>query len=255
MKRPHSFLFSDIAKECPIITQPYRLDDNRGERRLGLRIIVPEALQSTYPYNASAYQFLQQLRSEILHYGLIEFPDLPVNYSNHTLAQKAPWQHSYSRNPYLTDFCQCPHQDTPPYPTAFWLDKPRRFFSTWVISSDFAEYFYAVRQANPDHTIEQLHRLLVQKSLDCHQGLLLNRKPGLLLIDNSHHQRLFHARTCNFQQILHKKPDDTDTAMYAFNEIGLLHHIDNLDSRRGEAWRDKEEEQQVRLFIKTEKPF
>ena len=75
MYRP-AFSFDDIAAECTVTTGCYRLDG----RLLGLRIAVPEALHGCHPFNASAYDFLQQLRKEIFKWGIIEFPGLPLNF-------------------------------------------------------------------------------------------------------------------------------------------------------------------------------
>src|SRR5690606_31269730 len=118
------FNFDDLARDCAVEIGHRRLDG----RAIGARVHVPAALLGQYPYNASCYAFLQQLRAAIDEFGLIEFPGLPVNRTNHTLAQRAPWQHDYSPNPYMTDICQAPHQDTPPFPTGFWLGAPRRLF-------------------------------------------------------------------------------------------------------------------------------
>ena len=75
------FCFADIAAECRVESGVHRLDG----RRLGLRITVPQALRERYPYCGSAYGFLQELRREILDYGLVEFPGLPLN------PQTTPW--------------------------------------------------------------------------------------------------------------------------------------------------------------------
>lgn len=247
------FSFSDITHDCTISEGVYQLDNQPGQnRRLGIRIHVPQALHNQYPYNASAYAFLQQLRKEIFECGLIELPGLPLNPTNHTLAQAAPWQHLYSTNPYMTDYYQSPHQDTPPYPTAFWLNNERRYFATWVISSGMAEAFYRFQAANPGLTLQQVHRHLVAESLSTKRGLLLNRNPGLLLIDNSQHQQLYHARTCLFDSDSHPGEASTDSPSYAYNEIGLLNYIDTLDSRRGQAWRDETDRQQVIDFMRKE---
>lgn len=113
------FNFSDIEAECHLETGSYSLDG----RTIGATILVPPGLYHRYPYNATAYGFLQQLRQPIYEFGTIEFPGLPVNKCNHTVAMRHPHQHGYSDNPYLTRFCQDPHQDTPPYPSAFWLGR------------------------------------------------------------------------------------------------------------------------------------
>ena len=99
MQRRVPFTFSDISGECEVETDCFRVDDGR-ERRLGARVRVPRELRDRYPYNGSAYGFLQELRSVIFELGIVVFPDLPVNRTNHTLAQRAPNEHSYSQNPY-----------------------------------------------------------------------------------------------------------------------------------------------------------
>ena len=215
-------------------------------------ITVPPELRNHYPYNASAYAFLQQLREAIFRYGLIEFPQLPVNRCNYTLAQRSPWQHRYSDNPYLTDLCQLPHQDTPPYPTAFWLGQPRRFSATWIVSDTGLESVSRWRQQHPDASTDELHRQLVPSSLADGTGILLNHSPGLLLIDNSHHHRLYHARTCRFDAIAAQTDHHTDTPMYAYNEIGLMNYIDMLDSRRGTEHRNAEDEALTREFFQSQ---
>ncbi len=245
------FSFDDIAQDCQVETECYRLDDGR-ERRLGARIDVPAGLRGRYPYSGSAYGFLQQLRPQILELGLIVFPDLPVNRSNHTLAQRAPNEHAYSSNPYLTGRCQSPHQDTPPYPTAFWLGEPRRYFATWILSSTANQHFYQFQQRHPGMDLEALHRRLVPESLANHNGLLLNQDPGLLLIDNSPHCALYHARTCNFEAVEAAAEELHDTPMYAFNEVGLLQYIDSLDERRGQTDRCAEDLAEVKRFMAEE---
>ena len=114
---------------------------------------------------------LQQLRKEIFEWGIIEFPGLPLNPTNYTLAQRAPQQHAYSSNPYLTDFCQRPHQDTPPYPTAFWLAAPRRYFATWVMGHTMAERFYQLQGQQPQLSVDALHEQWVARSLEEGSGL------------------------------------------------------------------------------------
>lgn len=248
MKRA-PFCLGDLAAECRLRTGRYQLDG----RPLGLTIEVPSALCGRYPYNASAYAFLQQLRVAIFEHGIVELPGLPLNRTNHTLAQRSPWEHAYSDNPYLTDRCQSPHQDTPPYPTAFWLDAPRRFSATWVMSLAGLARFDEYRRAHPGSDIEDVHRALVPASLAQGSGLLVNRAPGMLLIDNSAHGALYHARTCLFDAVALDPRHRVDTPMYAFNEVGLLHYIDVLDSRRGLHHRDPEDEAQVRDFLAEER--
>ena len=239
------FTLSDLSAECTVQTGYLRLDD----RPLGLLIAVPTELHGQYPYNASAYALQQQLRAAISAHGIIEFPGLPVNPCNHTLAQRSPWQHSYSTNPYLTDLCQLPHQDTPPYPTAFWLGAPRRFSATWVMSGNGLASVLDFQRSHPGATVETVHRHLVAPSLSDGSGLLLNQYPGLLLIDNSQSQGLYHARTCRFDAVAADPDHRVDTPMYAYNEVGLLHYIDQLDSRRGPAHRDALDEAQTRAFL------
>jgi hypothetical protein len=243
------FAFSDIAAECEVVSGVHHLDG----RDLGLRIHVPQALQGRFPFNCSAYDFLQFLRPQIHQYGLIEFLGLPLNPSNYTLAQRAPQQHGYSSNPYMTDRCQSPHQDTPPYPTAFWLAEPRRFFATWVMSTRGLQNFLSAQRQTPAAEIEALHRRLVPQSLRDDTGLLLNQSPGLLLIDNSPHHALYHARTCDFVAQAQTPDFAEDAPMYAFNEVGLLNYMDALDSRRGAAHRDARETAHVREFMEAER--
>lgn len=245
------FTFSDISGECEVETECFRLDDGR-ERRLGARVHVPPALRDRYPYNGSAYGFLQELRSAIFELGIVVFPDLPVRRTNHTLAQRAPNEHAYSQNPYLTGRCQSPHQDTPPYPTAFWLDDPRRFFATWVLSSTAAEAFYRLQQAEPALGIEDIHRHLVPETLAEHTGLLLNHDPGLLLIDNSARCALYHARTCRFAAVEAAEVELRDSPMYAFNEVGLLEHLHSLDERRGTEDLSEVDLENVKRFLRDE---
>ncbi|HEY9036811.1 MAG TPA: hypothetical protein VIM96_08895 [Pseudomonadales bacterium] len=243
------FTLADIARECTIETGIHALDGHA----LGLRITVPAGLHNRYPYNASAYAFLQQLRDAIFEYGTVEFPELPVNPCNHTLAQRSPEQHRYSANPYLTDYCQAPHQDTPPYPTAFWLGAPRQYFATWVMSVAGVTRFLQYRQAHRHETIEAIHRALVPESLNNGSGLLLNRQPGLLLIDNSEHRQLYHARTADFAALANNPAPAEDTPMYAFNEVGLMHYIDTLDERRGPHDRDARDLADMRTFMAAER--
>lgn len=250
-QRRAPFTFRDIASECEVETECFRVDDG-SERWLGARVRVPAELRGRYPYNGSAYGFLQELRSLIFELGLIVFPDLPVNRTNHTLAQRAPNEHAYSENPYLTSRCQSPHQDTPPYPTAFWLGEPRRFFATLVLSATATQAFYRFQQAHPRLGIEDVHRRLVPQSLAEHDGLILNQDPGLLLIDNSQHCALYHARTCRFDVAESAKEELRDSPMYAFNEVGLLEHLHSLDERRGSEDLSDEDLAQVKHFLHDE---
>lgn len=247
MKR-RPFNFRDLETECAVDTGHRRLDG----RTLGARIRIPEALRGKYPYNASAYTFLQELRGEIREFGLLEFPGLPVNRTNHTVAQRAPCEHGYSPNPYLTDLCQAPHQDTPPYPTAWWLNTRRQYFATWLVSNRGLQAFLGLSRREPDLTMEAIHRQLVAPSLDEGRGLLVNCDPGLTIVDNSGANALYHARTCRFDALPSDTEKVTDSPMYTFNEIGLLHYMNSLDIRRGEHDRDTEDLAQVRAFLDEE---
>lgn len=244
-----SFTWQDICAEVEVIEGPHQLDG----KALGATVDVPLALQSQFPYNVSAYQWMQQLREQILQYGTIEFPNLPVNKSNYTLAQRAPQQHGYSNNHYLTDLYQQPHQDTPPYPTAFWLPQERQYSATWVVSTAMKNQFYELAA---QYDTASLHKYLVQQSLEQKTGLLLNHKPGLLLIDNSNSCSLFHARTSQVVRLaeaLDAGHTITDTPMYAFNEPGLLHYLHQLDSRRGTEHLNEQEQQAVAVFLQQER--
>lgn len=242
------FSFADFEQECRVEVGCYQLESCS----LGLKIYVPEQLWNRYPFNATAYALLQQLREQIFEFGTVEFPCLPVNRVNHTLAQRAPWEHAYSSNTYLTDHCQQPHQDTPPYPTGFWLGEDRRYFSTWVLSLQGVNEFFEYAQLNPQLSVEDLHKLLVSASLKQHRGLLLNQQPGLLLIDNSEHHQIYHARTCNFDRLVTEKNIEAESPMYAFSEIGLMNYIDVLDSRRGQHNRDSVDKLETKIFMDME---
>lgn len=247
------FTFTDLAQECRIDTGIYSLHGMHDARKTGARIFVPRELVNRYPYNASAYAFLQELRAAIFEFGTIEFPDLPLNKNNHTIAMRAPREHTYSSNPYLTGECQHLHQDTPPYPTAFWLGAERRYFGTWIVSLPGLQRYAEFTQEHTGMAMNDVHRVLVGESIANGTGILLNCTPGLLLIDNSEHQRLYHARTCRFDAV-EQNPDYTsDAAMYAFNEIGLLNYIDTLDERRGEHDRDVQEMAEVATFMSKER--
>ena len=242
-----------LAQDCQIETDVFRLDG----QSLGLRIRVPPHLYARAPYRASAHAFLQGLRAQTQQHGVIVLPDLPLNPCNYTLAQRSPHEHGYSRNPYLTDLCQAPHQDTPPYPTAFWLAAPRRWSATWIMRAAGAQRYYAYAQAHPELSTLQIHRALVPLSLTEGWGLLLNQTPGLLLIDNSNASGLYHARTCNFKALDALLPHEqelahSDSPMYAFNEVGLQHYIDQLDERRGLEHRDAADAALTLAFMQAE---
>ncbi len=243
-----AFSFADIERDCTITTDVHRLDN----QPLGARIEVPTGLFDQYPYNCSAYEWMQQLREQIFDFGTIEWPGLPVNKRNYTLAQRSPFQHAYSANSYTTDLCQLPHQDTPPYPTAFWLPEQRRFSATWVMSLQGLAAFNHHQQTAPAMPIFERHQQLLAASLENGTGLLYNQQPGLLLIDNSHHRQLYHARTCNFSAMQATNAHKHDAPMYAFNEMGLMHYIDMLDERRGQNDRDDHEKADVLAFMQKE---
>ncbi len=248
-----AFNLNDITSECEYEGGVHQLDGCS----FGLRIDVPVELYDRYPFNTTAYGFLQQLRDAIFEYGTIEFPSLPVNKINHTLCQRAPKQHTYSANPYMTGSCQHLHQDTPPLATAFWLDEPRRYYATWVTSMQALQHYYGQLEQGGSESfdggqLEGIHRQLVPESLNNGTGLLLNQNPGLLLIDNSDSHRLYHARTCNFNAIDATPNYEEDAAMYAFNEQGLLYYIDQLDSRRGQQHRCPEDLAEVKAFLSRE---
>lgn len=241
------FSFFDLEQECQIHTATHQLDG----RALGLEIVVAPEQQARFPFNANAYDFLQFLRPQIREYGIVEFPGLAVNKSNYTLEQKAPKQHDNNPNPYMRHICQQPHQDTPPYPTAFWLGAARRFFATWIISQQGLQHFAQASRRESD--IVKLHQNLVPQSLEQGFGLLVNQKPGLILIDNSDAHQLYHARSCNFAAIAAQPNYPGDTPMYAFNEIGLLNYLDSLDIYRGKGDLDPALSQAVADFMQQER--
>ena len=243
------FTFSDFIKECEIQENTVSLQYKSGVQSLGVKVFVPESIRQQYPYNASAYDFLQFFRKEIYEYGIIEFPDLPVNRSNYTVAMKAPEEHGYSANPYLYEQCQSPHQDTPPYPTAFWLGKERQLSATWIMTELAVEYFQKQQHRFPELSIEDIHRRVVPETLKQGSAILRNYTPGLILIDNSQHHRLYHAKTCRFQNRRQLAEISHDSPMYSFNEVGLLHYIDSLDEQRGADDRNAEERNLVQQFM------
>lgn len=247
------FSFSDLAQECRVETGCYSLHGTHNARKTGARIVVPPGLLQCYPYNASAYAFLQQLRDAIFEYGILEFPGLPLNRSNHTIAMRAPREHGYSSNPYLTGECQHLHQDTPPYPTAFWLGEQRRYFATWIVSAPGLQRYERFTREHPGLDMNDIHRQLVPESLANGTGIVLNHAPGLLLVDNSEHGQLYHARTCRFDAVEQEPDYPGDAPMYAFNEIGLLHYIDTMDERRGPHNRDTQEQAAVAAFLQAER--
>ncbi|HSC76601.1 MAG TPA: hypothetical protein VLB90_10245 [Pseudomonadales bacterium] len=252
MSRP-SFTFADIAQECRVETGCHALHGLQNPRKTGIKIFVPNALQQRYPYNATAYTFLQELRAAIFEYGTIEFPGLPLNRSNHTIAMRSPREHRYSSNPYLTNECQHLHQDTPPYPTAFWLDEERHYFATWIVSLPGLQRYTRFTNEHPGMTMNDVHRVLVPESLANGTGIVVNHTPGLILIDNSEHQQLFHARTCRFDAVAQNPDYSEDAPMYAFNEIGLLNYIDTMDEQRGSANRDAAEQAEIAAFMQRER--
>ena len=247
-RRRIPFSYQDLVEDCDIQTECYQLDG----KRLGAIIKVPAELYRQYPYNASVYVIMQQLRREVFDLGMIEFPNLPLNKTNHTVAIRSPQEHAYSDNPFLTNTCQQPHQDTPPYPTAFGLEQPRRYFATWIISSNGLEAYRQLSLARPELTVEELHQILVPESLDTQMGLLVNHTPGLLLFDNSDYCSLYHAKTCKFDAISQEPEYTCDSPMYSFNEVGLINYMDIIDSRRGIHDRDLQDLEDVKVFMDEE---
>ena len=245
------FTFKDFIHACHIEENTYQLEHKHGTKQLGARIVVPEELYSTPPYNASAYDFLQFFQQAIYEYGIIEIPELPLNPSNYTVAMRAPEEHQYSANPFLSEPCQSPHQDTPPYPTAFWLGNERKLSATWIMTDFAAEQFFEEQKKCPQKDIETIHRTIVPKTLRDKSALLLNHTPGLLLIDNSGHHQLYHAKTCRFDNRKAMPTLQQDAPMYTFNEVGLMHYIDTLDEQRGTKHRNNEEAAWIRQHMKT----
>lgn len=243
-----AFNWQDLEQECRIEYDCYSLDNSK----LGARVYIPTEFHQQHPFNSNAYDFMQQLRSQIYDLGIIELVDLPVNHCNYTLAQKAPQQHQGNPNPFMTAHCQSPHQDTPPYPTAFWLPKHRNYYATWVVGSEFCEYFYQYQNQHPELSIEQVHKNLVPKSLEQAKGFLINQKAGLTLIDNSNAKLLYHARTCLFNKVECAESDITDSPMYAFNEMGLIHHLETLDVYRGTEYLDNHAKARMQAFLAQE---
>lgn len=229
-----SFSWQDIEAECSIETHCFHV-----EKPLGARITVPEKLQTHYPYNASVYNFLYFLKDEIKQLGYLHFPKLCFNKTNYTLAQGAPQEHSYSSNPFMTSWFQEPHQDTPPHPTAFGLETERKFFATWLLGPKYLQRFFFLQSQGCD--IESIHRELVPESIATGDALLINTSPGLSIIDNSDYHPLYHARTCQIEAVTQNPNFTSDSKMYAFNEIGLLYYIDQMDSKRGQVFRDDKE--------------
>ena len=245
MRKP--FSLQDIVAECDVEEGHYKIDG----KSLGLKIWVPEALHAHFPFQQSAYDFLQFLRTSIFDYGIVEFPHLPLNPINYTLAQRDPSEHSYSQNPFLTGRCQSPHQDTPPYPTAFWLAGLRQYSATWVMSESMQQYYQKLKSATKTNDIT-LHQQLVQQSITQGQAILVNHTPGLLLIDNSSAQNLYHARTTKLDRLDSFCKLRHDSPMFAFNEIGLMHYIDQLDEQRGQQHRDSKLSKEILDFIRQE---
>ena len=239
----------DLREECRITEGQYKLDG----QALGLSIEIPEELFSQPPFNGSAYNFLQGLRSEIFEYGIIELPNLPVNQQNHTLAQKHPSEHSYSQNSFLTSYCQSPHQDTPPYPSAFWLGAQRQFSATWLMGEAMCQHFYEFQASHPHLSIDEIHAMLVPESLQSKQAILINQQAGLCLIDNSQARKLYHARTALSGLKSRHDNQRCDTPMYAFNEVGLMQYIDTIDERRGADHRCEVEKQAIYQFMQNER--
>jgi hypothetical protein len=105
---------------------------------------------------------------------------------------------------------------------------------------------------NPGRTTQETHRQLLPDALSDNTALLLNYQPGLLLIDNSDHRRLYHCRTSRFEAMARNPDHAVDAPMYSYNELGLLHYIDVLDSRRGNEHRDAADLAAVKQFMAGE---
>lgn len=238
----------DFQSTCIIKEGQYNLEG----KPLGLSIEIPSELMLVPPFNCTAYALLQGLRQEIKTYGVIEFPHLPVNKLNHTLEQKHPSEHLYSQNSFLTSYCQSPHQDTPPYPSAFWLDKKRQYSATWLMGESMCQQFYDFQAQNPSLSIDEIHAKLVNDSLHSKQAILVNQQAGLCLIDNSEAKKLYHARTALVDHLDRYCKLRRDIPMYAFNEVGLMQYIDTIDERRGANNRCETQKQAVLNFMQRE---
>lgn len=243
------FTFEDIAAECSVDYECHALGDDGA--RLGARVHVPPELFSAPIYRSSAYAFMQQLRAAIAEHGLIEFPNLPLNPQNHTLAQRAPSEHEYSSNPFLTGLCQRLHQDTPPYPTAFWLGAARRASATWVACASAAAEFNRATAHLGDADLPAAHAQWVPRLVTEGRATLVNRAAGLVLLDNSEAQRLFHCRTNVVDGERPAPPATAEAPLHAFNEMGLLQHM-QLDERRGTAHFCEEERRRIAEFVAQE---
>ncbi len=73
------------------------------------------------------------------------------------------------------------------------------------------------------------------------------------MADNSHRHELYHCRTCRLDNITEQPGHQTDTAMYAFNEIGLTQYIDSMDEQRGTEDKNSEELNAVLAFMQHER--
>lgn len=239
------FTINDIFALTKPTEGCYQLD----AKTLGLRLDcqgIDDAL-----LKRPVYDFLLYLRQDIFKYGVIELQNLDFNLCNYTLGQGAPIEHQGNPNPYMTAHCQDLHQDTPPYPTAFGLKAPRQFYATWLTNEAQMQEFYQ-QKASSQETLEQLHQRLVPTSLENQSGFLINQKPGLTIIDNSQANKLYHARTANFKAIEQAGNFSQDSKMYAFNEVGLLQHLRQLDIYRGNEHINLEEIERVKQLVQQE---
>ena len=92
----------------------------------------------------------------------------------------------------------------------------------------------------------------MQQSITQGQAILVNHTPGLLLIDNSSAQNLYHARTTKLDHLDSFCKLRHDSPLFAFNEIGLMHFIDQLDEQRGQQHRDSKLSKEILDFMRQE---
>ena len=103
-----------------------------------------------------------------------------------------------------------------------------------------------------DHELPALHAQWVPQLLGEGRATLVNRTPGLLLLDNSDAARLYHARTNVVDGEHPAPPARTDATLYAFNEPGLLQRM-QLDERRGTEHLCEAERGRIAAFVARER--
>jgi hypothetical protein len=133
------------------------------------------------------------------------------------------------------------------------LGEPRNYGTTWVMSDRGLQSYLNYARQNPGRSTEEIHQQLLPGALGDNTALILNYQPGLLLIDNSEHQRLYHCRTSRFEAVARNPDHAVDAPMYSYNELGLLNYIDVLDSRRGSDHRDAADLAAVKQFMEGER--